>query len=97
LAEQNCDQQHTQDEIIDCLVNAGASMTFIENEFSRTPLHVAIYSRRFCRVRKFVQLGSPINTTDSRGESPLITALKINNVEVARFLLQTGASYQTGD
>lgn len=72
-------------------------MTITENESTRTPLHIAIYSRRFCHVRKLIQLGSPVNTIDARAESPLITALKMNNVDLAKFLLQAGASYQTGN
>lgn len=94
LADVACDQQHTQDEIIDCLVNAGASMTIVDKEHSRTPLHASVYSRRLCHVRKFVQLGSPINIADGKEETPLISALRTNNVEIAQFLLSSGATYQ---
>jgi ankyrin repeat protein len=92
----NCDQQHTQDDIIDCLVNAGANMTITENDYRRTPLHSAICCRRVCHARKFIQLGSPINTADSREETPLITALKMNNQELSKLLLTVGATFQPG-
>jgi ankyrin repeat protein len=77
------------------LVNAGTDLTIVDREYSRTPLHTAVCCRRFCHVRKLVQLGAPINTEDFREESPLITALKMNNTEIVKFLLSSGATYQS--
>ncbi|KAI6206697.1 Chromo domain-containing protein [Aphelenchoides besseyi] len=95
IAEMSCDQQHTPDEVMDCLVNAGADVNKRDTEHQRTPLHVAVMSRRICHARKLVELCSEINTIDARGESPLISALRTNNLEMSKLLLCSGAAFQS--
>ncbi|KAI6180887.1 M-phase phosphoprotein 8-like [Aphelenchoides besseyi] len=95
IAEMSCDQQHTPDEVMDCLVNAGADVNKRDTEHQRTPLHVAVMSRRICHARKLVELCSQINTIDTRGESPLISALRTNNLEMSKLLLCSGAAFQS--
>ncbi|KAI6227430.1 Chromo domain-containing protein [Aphelenchoides fujianensis] len=94
IAEQSCDQQHTADEIMDCLVNAGAQLDVRESAYQRTPLHVAVCARRTCHVRKLIELGSPVNTADGKGESTLITSLRQNALETSKLLLCSGATFQ---
>uniref|UniRef100_A0A914Y910 Ankyrin repeat protein n=1 Tax=Panagrolaimus superbus TaxID=310955 RepID=A0A914Y910_9BILA len=96
VAERKCDESHSFDTIIEILVQKKADLSLTDKENSRTPLHTAIVLRHTCLAKMFIQLGSPVNTMDSKKFSPLISAMNTRDANLVKMLLNAGANVEKG-
>jgi hypothetical protein len=96
IAERKCDETHPYDSIIEILVQKKADLSLADKENLRTPLHTAIVLRHTCLAKMFIQLGSPINTLDSKKFSPLISAMNTRDANLVKILLNAGANVEKG-
>jgi ankyrin repeat protein len=74
-------------------INATCVKDLRDNEKNNL-LHFAAEFANSYWVEKFLQLGIPINGQNGYGDTPLICAIRGNNVENVTFLLQKGADVE---
>lgn len=72
---------------MELLVNAGAKVTH-----SHHLLHYAILHRQEAMVRVLLQAGTIVNLRNESGETPLLLALRAQDVTIVRLLLMNGMS-----
>ncbi|CAD5206075.1 unnamed protein product [Bursaphelenchus okinawaensis] len=93
LAEGVCESQHTPDEMMSVLVNAGANVEVKEKKRGFTPLYLACVNRRLCHIIRLIRLCANVNTVNNAGEPLLSTTMKTLHPEYTKLLLTYGADY----
>lgn len=81
--------------MLDILVNNGADMTLGEIKKNYTPLHLAVYCRRYCHVTKLLKLKAPINIVDNYDENVMVAATRSMAFDFVREILYRGGHYHT--
>lgn len=89
-------------EVIEKLIEFGANVNVTQNYSSQrfyrsTLLHIAVMGNNFEATKKLVMAGAEVNATDMQGLTPLFFALTNQNEDIARFLIQSGASLLSKD
>lgn len=78
-----------REEIVDCLLLAGASPNF--SSYARTPLGSAVYINNRQIVRKLIMAGANPNQEDQLGRISLHFVRPENDIRMARLLVEAGA------
>jgi len=79
-------------EMLDFLLSKSVNLHAKNVSSGATALHHAIMTRRHDLVRRLIALGFDINAKTLMGDSPLQGAIKVNDVEIAKTLLEHGAN-----
>lgn len=58
-----------------------------KNSDGYTPAHIAVQKLKLGLLEALVEVGAPIDVPDSNGETPLISAVLMDDVETASLLL----------
>lgn len=88
-----------QIKLVNLLLDSGAEINPLKDEYItarvhlmyRTPLQLAVESRRIELVRLLLQRGSRVNDTDYYNSSPLIEAVNRGDFEIIKLLVKNGA------
>jgi len=64
----------------------------ISETAASSPLYFAVAAQNSEKIREIVQNGGNVNERGLMGHSPLIMAVGVNNPDIAKFLLLSGAS-----
>ncbi len=85
--------------LINLLLDSGAEINPLKDEYItarvhlmyRTPLQLAVESRRIEVVRLLIERGASVNDTDYYNSSPLIEAVNRGDFEIIKLLVKNGA------
>ena len=67
------------------------SMLEFKTKIGETPLHYFVIENKIELVKKLIQIGANVNTTEMSGETPLLHSIKLKYYEMALLLLDNGA------
>ncbi|KAK2705913.1 hypothetical protein QYM36_016058 [Artemia franciscana] len=94
-------------EVVGYLLGKGANPSYrsygpFENNFQKfvsgqTPLHHAVWKGRDDVCKLLIDSGAELDATNVYGETPLVTAIKANNLNLVNFLLDRGADPNYGE
>ncbi|WP_035678662.1 ankyrin repeat domain-containing protein [Flavobacterium limnosediminis] len=77
-------------------VDTSTSKNVAIHNYDVTPLFVAISKGDVATVKKFVEYGVDVNETKN-GMTPLMFAVRYNNAEIAKILIEKGADISVKD
>lgn len=74
------------------LISSFSKAQFLDEEKDLTPLLVAVRANSLKEVKRLVEAGEPINTSDRFDKEPVDLAVSLDHREIALYLLSKGAS-----
>ena len=80
------------------MIDAGANpnMDVLSNPY-RTALHLAVNYRYYDMTEILINRGADPNKRDGNGETPVIVAVKTDNIDILKLLLDNGGSANKRD
>ena len=78
------------DHIIDVLIENGAEIHAVNNEYKFTPLHYAVNKGHAFATEALIENGANLNMKDVDGDTPLHLAAYRGNEEIMRLLIENG-------
>ncbi|RPB08773.1 ankyrin, partial [Morchella conica CCBAS932] len=80
-----------EDEIVNALLQSGASPLVECCTCKTSVLHIAVQKRHLEVVRLLFTRDIPVDPRDARGETPLFKAVRNNDLEMVKELVERGA------
>ncbi|KAK2706489.1 hypothetical protein QYM36_016505 [Artemia franciscana] len=65
---------------------------FFKQVWGQTPLHIAVRNGRIDLCDLLISYGATVDGMNLKNETPLVTAIKANNPEMVKYLLESGAN-----
>lgn len=59
-----------------------------KNCYGYTPAHIAVKKLKLSLLEALIEAGAPVDIPDNNGETPLLTALHMDDVDAAYLLVQ---------
>lgn len=79
------------DSLLELLIASGADINAKDQRYGITALQVAVAGRNTSTVKLLIAKGADIHSKNKTGETPLATALRMNNTPIAELLRELGA------
>jgi ankyrin repeat protein len=91
-----CENKHSL-ELVELLLQAGATVNVVGGHRRATPLHVATEHGQTEVVRRLLQEGANVDTRDPEGWTPFLNAALRSGVEIVQALIDAGSDIKAVD